>query len=251
MSAEQVREETDTATIEELLELNGQRVAVYSLLARLYRREVNQEILDVLRGTRYPLSTGSEDADQGYQLIARYLSNVYPGCLDDLARDYARTFIGEGMDAFSAAYPYESVHTSEKRLLMQDARDEVLAILRSEGMEKNKDFHETEDHISTELEFMKVLAQRCSKALEEGDDERAASLVRTQRNFLEDHLLAWTPMFTEAMRKFAQTDFYQGLSRLTDGFLAADSEFLREALPEDGVPSEPVPQTAEVTDESE
>lgn len=220
----------EAASTDEVVALNEQRVALYSLLARLYRREVDAACLRELRALRYPVSTGNAVADEGYQRIARYLSNAHTACLDDLALDYARCFVGEGMDSFSAAYPYESVHTSEKRLLMQDARDEVLAIMRSEGVVKDEGFHETEDHIAAELEFMQVLAQRTVQALRAGEEERCAALLETQHNFIEDHLVSWTPLFTAELRKFARTDFYQGLACLTDGFLQEDAAFLREAL---------------------
>ena len=80
---------------------------------------------------RFPASTGNKNVDEGYRLMAKFMSNVWENSLTDLAVDYVRTFIGHGVDAFSAAYPFESVYTSEKRLLMQEARDEVLAIYRS------------------------------------------------------------------------------------------------------------------------
>ena len=45
-------------------------------------------------------------------------------------------------------------------------------------------------------------------------------------------------MMTADTRKFAKTDFYQGLSYLTEGFLAMDAEFLDELLSEDEGPDD-------------
>lgn len=218
----------DVAESGELIALCEQRGQMYALLSRLYRREVGEEYLQELKASRFPAKTGNASADEGYRLIARFLSNVHPGSADDLALDFAHTFIGEGMSTFSAAYPYESVHTSEKRMLMQDARDEVLAIMRSEGVGKRDDYRETEDHIAAELEFMQILAERTVEALRDSDDENAVRLLETQRNFLLDHLVSWVPLLTKDMRSFAQTDLYQGLASLTDGFLETDQEFLEE-----------------------
>ena len=36
--------------------------------------------------------------------------------------DFVRTFISHGVNAYSAAYPYESVYTSERHLMVQEAR---------------------------------------------------------------------------------------------------------------------------------
>ena len=144
-----------------------------------------------------------------------------------------RTFIGHGVDAFSAAYPFESVYTSEKRLLMQDARDEVLAIYRAAGLDKKESWKEGEDHIALELEFEQVLANRTTEALKRGDEDEAAALLTTQQNFLNDHLISWVPMMTADMKRFAQTDLYQGLAYLTDGFLETDRAFLEDVLTEE------------------
>lgn len=71
---------------------------------------------------------------------------------------------------YSAAYPFESVHTSPKRLMMQEARDEVLAVYRSEGLDKLPSWKESEDHIALELEFMAVLGDRIVAAAEASDE---------------------------------------------------------------------------------
>ena len=223
----------DEATLSDLIKLNEQRAATYGLLSRLYRVEVDEEFLQELRGMRFPASTGNKNVDEGYRLMAKFMSNVWENSLTDLAVDYVRTFIGHGVDAFSAAYPFESVYTSEKRLLMQEARDEVLAIYRSAGLDKQDSWKEGEDHIALELEFEQILAKRTADALAAGDEDEAVALLTTQRNFLEDHLAAWAPMMTSDMKRFAKTDLYQGLAFLTDGFLETDRAFLKDVIAED------------------
>lgn len=217
----------------ELIALLEKRAAIYGLLSRLYLRELDEPFLEKLREGRFPARTGNDRVDEGYRLIARYLSGLHSGSLELLAQDYTRCFVGEGLDLFSAAYPYESVHTSSKRLLMQSALDEVVAIMDSEGVAKRGEWKETEDHIACELEFMQALSRRTAKALESGDEDEAARLLEVQRNFHDDHLAAWVPLLTAELRKFAQTDFYRGLAELTDGFLQEDGEFLEGAI-EDG-----------------
>ena len=113
----------EEATMDELIKLIEQRAATYGLLSRLFRVEIDQELLDQLHGMRFPAATGNSDVDEGYLRLAKYLSNTWENSLTDLAVDYTRVFIGHGVDAYSAAYPFESVYTSEKRLLMQDARE--------------------------------------------------------------------------------------------------------------------------------
>ena len=201
----------------QLAQMNEQRSAVYGLMARLYNVEVDAALLDELKALSFPSATGNADVDKGYGLIARFMSNVWDNTLTELAVDYVRAFIGHGMDMYSAAYPYESVYTSKKRLLMQEARDE--------------------DHIALELEYMQILAGRTAAALREGREGEAASALKMQRNFIEDHLGAWSPMFTADVKKYAKTDLYQGLAYLTDGFLAEDRAFLDDLLGQGGCAS--------------
>lgn len=207
-----------------------QRANTYGLLARMYRKEIDAPFLAELKGMRFPAATGNEHVDAGYRALVTYLSNTWENSLEELAIDYVRTFLGDGVDAFAAAYPFESVYTSEKRLLMQDARDEVLAVYRSMGLEKDSSWKESEDHLAVELELMQVLCLRTVAALRKGDEEESMRLLATQRHFLEDHIASWTPMLTADMRRFAKCGLYQGLADLTDGFIEIDQEFLADLL---------------------
>ena len=53
------------------------RLATYSMLSRLYRREVDQDTLDRMKKMRCPINTGNADVDTGYKLFHRYLSNIW------------------------------------------------------------------------------------------------------------------------------------------------------------------------------
>lgn len=156
-----------------LAEANRKRAAVYGLLSRIYRVEMNQEFLDELKGMRFPASTGNELVDEGYRMMATYLASAWENTALELAIDYVQTFIGNGVNSFAAAYPFESVYTSEKRLMMQEARDQVLALYREHGLEKQESWHDGEDHIALEMEFMQVLANRTADALEQGNEAEA------------------------------------------------------------------------------
>lgn len=220
----------DSFTLEEFALINENRAGAYALLARLFAKEVDNDTLNQLHRLRFPLDTGNAKTDKGNTLIATYLSNIWAGSLMELAVDYAHCFIGSGDDAFSAAYPYESVYTSPRRLMMQEARDEVLAIYRSVGIEKAESWKESEDHLAAELEFMAVLSRRTADFCSAGNEKRATALLQVQCGFLDTHLSAWTGMLTADMRKFARTDFYRGLSLMLDGLIESDRELLADVL---------------------
>jgi TorA maturation chaperone TorD len=206
------------------------RLATYHLLSRLFRTEVDQELYDTLLAMRFPSHTGSDLADEGFRMICEYHSAAQGDVLTELAVDYVRTFIGSGNTGYSAAYPYESVYTSPKRLMMQDARDEVLACYRSAGIAKQESWKEGEDHIALELEFLQILVERQLEAFNADDEAACLSLLLQQQAFLEDHLLSWYPFMAADIDTFSRTQFYQGLGKLTSGFLQSDSEFLEDLL---------------------
>lgn len=206
------------------------RASMYLLLSRLYEKEVDAEVLDAMCSMRFPKHTGNADVDEAFSLFVTYLGNRWERTEEDLRIDYARVFFGNGMNGVEAAYPFESVHTSPDRLMMQDARDEVLALYRAERFEKSERWKDNEDHIALELAFMNILCEKSLRLLREDDGEGAWAALITQRNFLQDHLLNWVSMLVGGMQKFAETDFYRALGQLTFGYLNEDAVFLGELL---------------------
>lgn len=230
--AEQAQETQEEASRADLIEACKQRATTYGFLSRLYRKEVDADLLEELHDLRFRVSYGNADVDEGYRRIATYLSGIWENTETELAADFMRVFFGHGYDGHAAAYPFESIYVSEKRLLMQSARDEVLALYRAAGLDKQPSWKEGEDHLALELEYMQILTDRTVEALCKGNQDEAVALVKTQANFLDDHLLSWVPMMTAEMKRFAKTEFYQGLAYLTDGFLAIEKELIDELLAE-------------------
>lgn len=233
MTDELLNESADTVNTAELIEVFKQRTATYGLLSRLYASEIDEALLTELHDSRYPVHTGNDLADEGNRLIATYLSGRWENALTELAADYMRTFFGHGYSGHAAAYPFESVYTSEKRLLMQSARDEVLALYRAAGLSKQDRWKEGEDHVALELEYLQILSGRIAEALRKGDTEKALGWIKSSYNFLDLHLVGWVPLFTAEVDKFARTDFYRGLALLTEGFLETDRELLEDLLSEE------------------
>lgn len=213
----------------ELHDLMVDRAHTYGMLARLFRIEVDQETLRELQGMRFPTATGSAAVDDGYRMLFNYLKTAWEDSITELAIDYVRTFIGHGVNGYSAAYPFESVYTSERRLLMQEARAEVLATLRENNLKRGS-WNEGEDHIALELEFMQRLSLRCADALAACNEDEAIRQLSVQHTFMKDHLMNWIPMFVMDMLKFSKTGFYRGLGTLLWGYVEFDECIVSELL---------------------
>jgi TorA-specific chaperone len=235
LEGEDVEKSSAEASAADEMDLAGLmrgRAQIYGMLARLYRVEVDLDALRELQHMRFPQSTGVADINSGLRKMYQYLRFAWEDSVVELAIDYVSTFIGHGVNGYSAAYPFESVYTSERRLLMQEARAEVLEELRSEGL-KRGDWNEGEDHIALELEFMQRLSIKCADTIDAGteeSDEEAVQTVRKMYTFLENHLINWVPMLVEDMKNYSQTDFYEGLGELTLGYVEYDETILRELL---------------------
>jgi TorA maturation chaperone TorD len=106
---------------------------------------------------------------------------------------------------------------------------EVRGFYERFGLVSERKEQEPEDHIGLELEFMACLCDRHGECLCKGDVPEAAMTVQAQRDFLDGHLLRWVSPFCEAIDRCAWTDFFRGLARLTEGFLAWDRRFLGES----------------------
>lgn len=204
---------------EQMRQLTENRRGIYRLLGRLYIKEVDEALLELLQKMQFPTTCADGELDEGYRLLEDCIKNASGDFLDDLAVDYARIFLSAGVAQGMAAFPYESVYTSKKRLMMQDARNSVAALYGAEGLKPGKDmFRAPEDHVGLELEFM---AHLCEKALA-GDP----SAEEQQQTFLKAHLFNWIYVFTSEVIKYAQTDFYKALGKITRGFMNLERSFL-------------------------
>ena len=226
------------------------RENMYRFLSRLYLLEVDEKLLDTLCGMKFPKECFQEDMNEGYERMSSYLqecknrletekgsaeeksaaaakvgeaaegeaaegSSVSQEILDDLAVDYARIFLSAGVAQGKAAFPYESVYTSRQHLMMQESQGDVAALFAKRGLEVRKDtYRMPEDHLGLLLEYMAILCK-------EGQQKE-------QQDFLRNHLLNWIFAFTADMIKYASTDFYRGLGKLTKGFLSMERSLLAD-----------------------
>ena len=194
------------------------RASFYRFLSRLYLLEVDEGLWSALQNMTFPVESSEGDMKAGYEMMGDYLkANAdadLPAVLDDLAVDYAHIFLSAGVAQGKAAFPYESVYTSRKHLVMQDSRMDVVELYAKRGITPAKDnYHVPEDHLGYLCEYMAIL-------IDEGAEDE-------QKAFLKNHLSNWVSAFTVDMGKYAATDFYRGLAKLTRGFLLLEQEVLR------------------------
>lgn len=219
------------ASVTELIEVNAGRAAYYRMLAELLWKELSQEQIDHLASLDLKsLAAGDDGLAAGYGDMERYLRRRNTGTRQELAVDYAHTFLAAGNYESFAATPFESVFTSEMGLLMQDARDEVYKSFCAEHIQPDEELHTPEDHLSFEFEFMATLLERTNAACLSGDFARAETLSKKAADFHKDHQLNWVDDFCDAVNEVAETRFYRGLSQVIRAFIHMETEVIADMV---------------------
>lgn len=215
----------------QLVEVNRGRANFYRMLAQLYFKELRAEQVKHLAGLDFSAMSGDDEAiAAGYAEMHRYLRRVHGGARQELACDYAHTFLAAGNYETFAATPYESVFTSEMGLLMQEARDEVYKTFCSQHIQPDESLHVPEDHISFEFEFIATMLERTNDAILDGAYGHARELAQVVSDFHRDHQLNWIDDLCDAIDDVAQTRFYKGAAKVTRGFVHADTDVIADEL---------------------
>lgn len=164
-----------------------------------------------------PYAANQPETEQGLDYLCPLQQNHQKdGFFDSIQADYLRLFIGPGK---VIAPPWESVHFSKERLTFQEQTLDVRNWYRRFGLVSEKIYKEPDDHIGLEISFVAHLTKLALNSLEEQDENKFAQLLDAQREFLAAHLLRWGPYWCTLVYHNAQTDFYKGISLLTQGAL--------------------------------
>ena len=214
-------------TRDEIIAFVGSRKNTYDLLAKVYHNEVDAEFLDKLAETPLPCLNDKSLQDAGYARLRTFLRNRDSDSTHAINGEFCGMILGAGAtDLEQMASPYESVYTSEEQLLMQDARDQIVAMYASEGISVKNENNEPEDHISFEFSFVGILYQRCHEALLAGNDAKAEHYLEVLRTLFTDHLCVWVIDFCRDIARLAQTAYFRAFCRITAGIVNDEPAYI-------------------------
>ena len=185
-----------TMTDNELIEACG-------LLGSMYLCKPDRETLDSWRAL---LSEAVPDILSDLKDALEKIDMASDSELEDLLWEYTRLFIGPYK---LPCPPWESVYTSPKRLMMQEAYDEVRDYYNKAGLTVNNQGIMA-DHIGAELNFLTVVLQKAHS-----DPEKEQYYRDLTRGFLDEHVIRWIPQFARDMEDAADLSFYKTLARVT------------------------------------
>ncbi len=235
---------TDTNLVAIDESIQEDRYDNYESLSRLFRIEIDADLLQDLVESPVPEATGNARFDEGYATMRSYLDGIedISKGKSELAIDYAYIFLGYGGDpngeevkdeaAMHAAYPYESVYTTGSKTLTGGLSEEVTVTFHDQGFHPTRYRIAADDHMACELEFLHFLVGQEILAAREGDLEKAARLREVEAKFIDEHPVKWIDAFAAAIESRAQTVFYTALAQMTAGWLEQDRAFLEGVLHE-------------------
>lgn len=221
--------EVNTVPMQELAGLMDSRANVYKALSRSYLKEID-EVFAKEFSEEFCFESSSEDLANALGAAKTALQGADDAALEQLAVDFDRVFFGMGPLTARHAFPYESVYTSDRGIMMQDAYAQVVKVYREQHLAKDKDFKEPEDHIAVELAFMATLAERTATFLREGLEEAAEETVLQQIAFAQGHLLNWLDRFCIDLAEAASGTFYEHIAHFTKLFVQEDVALLSEIV---------------------
>lgn len=221
---------------EKNLELMKYREMMYRLLSSIYINEIDREMLDSLMKMEFPefkeaTEGWQQDLQAGFESVKEYLAGFEgkdeketADLLEDLAADYAKTFLAAGDASGKAAFPYESVYTGTDSQFGGSIQMQLNATYAAKGFQMKQDmFKIMEDHIGLEFCYM---AELLKKQAETEDKKEAEELEFEAKDFFAEHIDNWAGLFANDIYKYSDRGFYKGFARVTLGFIAAEKEFL-------------------------
>lgn len=226
----------DDETRAGLAALMESRANVYRLLSRCFRSEVDEALAREL-ADEFAFESDDATLEAALDTMRAAVAGADEGALEMLAVTFDRVFFGMGPLTARHAFPYESVYTSDRGIMMQEAYASMTRTLHEQALAKDAAFTEPEDHLAVELAFMATLADRTVAFLgarDETGDVAAAETVRQSLAFAQNHLLNWVGRFSSELAVAAAPDgadgFYVALAHFTERFVEGDATLLEETL---------------------
>lgn len=226
----------EACSLEDLKLIMQVRSYTYDVLRRFFIEEPSLEYLSycIKQGifNQYPLQENSREIESGILDIKRYFDeHDVTTCTEDYEKlhwDYTRMFIGP---MSLPAPPWASYYLEKDQLLFQNVTYQVGSMYRKYGLGINNQLgREADDHIGLELDFLFHLCQLTGQELERERIADTLELLRDQKEFIENHLLAYVPQFCTRVINSAETDFYRGLAKVLSGSIKLDSGLVEDLI---------------------
>ncbi len=208
--SEKPKENTSTEVGDIGLPEDLARADLYGLIARLFHRPPEQDLLDQITAS---IPEGQESQPEDAPLL-RLWHSVVEVARANTAKAWHKEFdsnfisVGRPNVVLNGSF-YMAGHLNERPLV------EIRRALELFGLEAAEEITETEDHISALCEVMRYLIA--------GDDVEISNLTN-QRVFFNDHIRPWYDQLCDAIEDMPEMHLYRPVAELTREFLAIEGQ---------------------------
>lgn len=212
----------------EFKQIQENRIALYTLVAKMFEKPLSQTDIDTLATTDLmAYDCDDESMNHGLQIMARYLRKRNTGTHEVLNRDYTSAFYGIQNIGGCYAVPYESAYKDSTRPLMGEGRREVFNIYKKQALKLRSGIDLPEDHLAFMSEFLIVMSQRAMAAFDKGDISAVSENLQLQQSFVKEHILSWYDQFSTLANQLVDERFYAGVLEFAGGFFRLDADVLK------------------------
>jgi TorA maturation chaperone TorD len=245
----------EAVTTGEWSALAESRSRIYGFLAAVYNRLPDEQFAASLSGPDLAAFLSSmagkgdlpEGMRHGLDLIEGFVRDSKGKEVEALATDLAveRTRLLRGVKpGYGPPPPYESVYAGSEAAPLMRASASVRQIYAEAGVGLPEEVRDQPDFIGFELDFMRHLTAQEAQAWASGQGKEAVEALERQRSFLQEHIIHWIPRFCDVMLEEARLGFFQGIARMTKGFVMDEADKVSEYL-EWGTATESAPHGGE------
>ena len=187
------------------------RADFYALLARLYASAPDAPLLAAIAAAE-PLGPDAESGAANGIPFAWASLRAASALADPAAavEEFQALFVGVGKSEVSL-YASHYLGPQSGRPLAQ-----IRATLASMGLARRAELSEFEDHLSVELETMRMLVA--------GDADRLPAPIAEQRAFCERHLMPWVFDCCTAISQCPLAYYYRQVASFTHCFMALERD---------------------------
>ena len=179
------------------------QINFYNFFSTFFREKPSTEWLkSALELVR---SWGDTNSPLHQQLIENVQKSGLDHYLNSLTQEYERLFFAPGHVPVNL---HESVY-SGSGLLMQETTINVRQHYLRAGLVVKSLYSIPDDHIATELEFMRFLSQRILELVQyDGAEEDIKEMMVYRSEFISEHLQQWITTLAETIRANSTEPFF-------------------------------------------
>lgn len=193
------------------------RVNIYALLSRIMMQELDVKMLKMIKEDENVLSffPTLKEWKPLFEIEEEKLLQEY------INPDFVNLTILH-------LIPYESFYVRDDQMIETGGANPVTDMYSAYNFMVDYEASRTvsSDHIGVELEFMHHLSLAELKALQEDDMISVKEIREVELEFLQKHLIKWTPLFLINMKYEARTPLYYDAAEMALEFILSDYEYL-------------------------